>query len=308
MRISVAICTWNRAPLLRPTLEQICHLTVPAGVDWECIVIDNNSTDATPAVIAEFAGRLPLRRFTEPRPGVSHARNRAVDAATGEFILWTDDDVLVDSQWLSAYVAAFRAWPEADFFGGPIRPWFEGTPPGWLQASWRAVDSAFATRELGDEPISFNPETLPYGANFAVRTAVQRRYRYDPGLGPRPNSEIRGEETTVMRAMLAAGISGRWVPGAAVRHYIPITRQTKRYIRAYYAGQGQVAEQTFPPGVRTLLGRPLWLWKMAVLTELRYRRACISRPPEVWIKDLVTSGYHWGLLRGRPGATPDEFQ
>ncbi|MBV9958686.1 MAG: glycosyltransferase family 2 protein, partial [Acidobacteria bacterium] len=231
MNITVAICTWNRCALLEQTLERVAALRIPHGVEWELLVINNNSTDATPATLAAFASRLPLRAVFEAEPGLSHARNRAVHEAAGDYILWTDDDVLVDAEWLAAYSEAFTEWPDASVFGGNIEPWFEGTPPEWLPRVWQRVASAYASRDLGEESVALSTSVMPFGANFAVRTAEQRQCLYDPRLGVRPGSIMGGEETTVIRRLLADGHTGRWVPRARVRHYIPQARQTIKYLR-----------------------------------------------------------------------------
>src|SRR5947209_7995559 len=135
MKFTVAICTWNRASLLARTLEQLTRVEHPAGA-WEVLVVNNDSTDDTERVLDSFADGLPLRRAFEPRAGLSHARNTAVGVATGDYIVWTDDDVLVSAGWLDAYRRAVERWPEAAVFGGPVRPRFEGTPPPWMSASW----------------------------------------------------------------------------------------------------------------------------------------------------------------------------
>src|SRR6185436_17449387 len=148
MLVTVAICTWNRAELLRQTLEQMCALRIPAGVEWELIVVDNNCTDDTPQVVARFTDRLPVQRVVELRQGQSNARNRAMQVARGDLLVWTDDDVLVDEAWLSAYVAAAERWPLADFFGGLITPWFESDPPSWFQENARVLEGIMVTRDL----------------------------------------------------------------------------------------------------------------------------------------------------------------
>ena len=117
------------AAILGRTLEQMTLLRIPAEVEWELLVVNNNSTDDTDVVAERFADRLPLRLLQEPTAGKSHALNRAVREASGEYLLFTDDDVLVDEEWIAAYTCAFRRWPDAAIFGGPIRPWFDGTPP-----------------------------------------------------------------------------------------------------------------------------------------------------------------------------------
>ncbi len=129
MKITVAICTWNRHELLRKTLAEMTKLTVPPEVEWELLVVNNNCTDDTDDVIGEFEKQLPLKRIFEEKPGLSHARNCAIEHASGELLIWTDDDVLVDANWLVEYVKGAEAWPDASFFGGTVDPWFEiGTP------------------------------------------------------------------------------------------------------------------------------------------------------------------------------------
>jgi len=80
--ITVAICTWNRARLLDQTLNHMRNLQIPPDVDWELLVVNNNCTDQTDTVIERYEGDLPIRRLFEARPGLSHARNRALAGGT----------------------------------------------------------------------------------------------------------------------------------------------------------------------------------------------------------------------------------
>ena len=301
MRIDVAICTWNRCRLLAATLERLQDIEIPQNVDWHVIVIANNCTDNTAATLQSFAGRLPLRTIFEPRPGLSNARNRAVAEATGDYLVWTDDDVLVDRRWLAAYAQAFERWPTAAFFGGPIEPWFEGTPPRWLAEHWRKVSHVFAVRELGDVPFPFDGSQLPYGANCAFRMDVQRRYSFDPSLGVRPGISLRGEEVQVMRQMLADGLMGWWVPEARVRHYIPRHRQSLRYLRQVFHGYGKLRGRRLPTsdGPRWF-GRPRWLWRRALVAEARYWRRRVTSGPDAWLTALKETATAWGELEGAP--------
>jgi glucosyl-dolichyl phosphate glucuronosyltransferase len=300
-RLTVAICTWNRCELLRQTLEQMTSLQPPPGAGWELLVVNNNCTDATDEVIAAYADRLPIRRIFEPEPGQSNARNAAVREAAGEYIVWTDDDVLVDPQWLVAYQAGFDRWAEASIFGGPIAPWFDGTPPDWLVAVLPQVEGAYAIRDLGPDPVALGHDTYPFGANMAFRTDVLRRNAYDPALGLRPGSSVRGEEMTLTRRLLALGERGWWVPGARVRHFIPRERQNLRYLRDYYFGGGKLLaalEDGHAPYAPRFLGRPLWLWKQAVLAELQFRVRHLTSTPERWIEPATVASLSWGQLFG----------
>src|SRR6478752_2238901 len=103
VRITIAICTWNRSKSLRATLLSLRQLLIPPGIDWELVIVNNNCTDDTNEVIEQFADGLPILLLHERRQGLSNSRNCAVQGAKGDYILWTDDDVIVDPNWLLAY-------------------------------------------------------------------------------------------------------------------------------------------------------------------------------------------------------------
>src|SRR5262252_3228871 len=86
LSVTVAICTWNRSQSLQHTLEGFAQIAVPSETDWELLVVNNNCTDRTDEVIGAFEGHLPVRRVLERRAGLSHARNRAVTEASGDYI------------------------------------------------------------------------------------------------------------------------------------------------------------------------------------------------------------------------------
>jgi glycosyltransferase involved in cell wall biosynthesis len=298
-QISVVICTWNRSRLLRLTLERMTHLDVPPDTSWELIVVNNNCSDDTDGVLAEFEGRLPLVRLFEPTPGKSHAGNLAVREAAGEYIVWTDDDVLVERDWLKAYIGAFAQWPEASVFAGAIDPWFEKTPPDWLQQAFSSVAAAYAALDYGPTGFAITHQTPPFGANMALKRSAHFLEPYDTRLGPRPNSGIRGEETSMVRRLLFAGHTGRWVPEARVRHFIPAERHTLAYLRQYFLGAGEVLGLTGGDDVGGIqaFGRPLWLWKEAFLLEAGYCQSRLFRSPDKWILEFQKAKLARGRLR-----------
>lgn len=297
--VAVVICTWNRHHLLRQALAQLTRVTLPPQQRWEVLIVNNNCTDATDQVIDEFAGQLPLRRLFEPQQGLSHARNLAVREARSDYLLWTDDDTQVEANWLQAYCAAFHRWPQAALFGGPVTAHLLGTPPPWLTRTFAQIPSAFAQHDLGATELPLSSTDLPIGANYAVHTAWQRRFPYDPTLGRRGDVLLSGEEHAVFHAMFAAGAQGWWLPQARVQHFIPPERQTTAYLRGYYLGIGeQAGRQMSAAGERLWYGRPRWLWRQTVTAQLKY---WLRRPfcrPEVWVDDLVAACAFRGRLRG----------
>jgi glycosyltransferase involved in cell wall biosynthesis len=242
MDYSVVICTRNRAGQLAQMLEVFKNLHIPSGVQWEMVVVDNGSTDDTAQVIESFSTTLPMRRVFEPKAGLSNARNAAVDAVKGLYILWTDDDVIVDPEWLSAYHRASKTWPDAAVFGGKVVCDFEEPSPIWFKKSAEHLGDLLAARDFGDKPLPLAKygDPTPYGANYAIKTKEQRQHLYDPSLGVAPNRRWGGEETAVISAMLRDGAEGWWVPDAIVHHQIPTSRQTIEYIFQYYEACGEL--------------------------------------------------------------------
>jgi hypothetical protein len=241
--VTVAICTRNRARQLSHLLESITALRVPDGLAWEVLVIDNGGADDTRQVVSSYDGRLPVRYEREEVAGLSHARNRAVAVARGRYICWADDDIELDQGWLEAYVEAFRRRPQAALFGGRILPVLEGPTPNWfarLSHLWPLSDIV-AQRDFGDEvkALSFETGVVPWGANFAIRTAEQRRFPYDPRLGVSPTQRRSGEETQVMFQLLETGETGWWTPDAKVRHLFPPQRQSVPYVFRHFAALGE---------------------------------------------------------------------
>jgi glycosyltransferase involved in cell wall biosynthesis len=302
MFITVAICTLNRAESLRRTLDSLVKMRVPRDLSWE-IVIVHTSTDHTDDVISEYVGRLPVRREFEPRPGKSNAQNRATDIAKGDYIVWTDDDVVVDAGWLTAYVEAFRRWPEAAFFGGRITPRYEAPVAKWVLESEAVLEGPYAIRDFGDHvhPLSADDEDhFPFGANWAIRAIEQRAFRYDPELGPAANWRRAGEETDVIHRVLGSGATGYWIPEAMVEHCIGRDRQTVRYIAAYYEswGEGQAFRNAAATAaVPFWFGIPRRIWPRLLVWWVLYRLCRFVSPAPVWVKYLEAYSWNKGMAR-----------
>ena len=210
-----------------------------------------------------------------------------------------DDDVVVDPGWFTAYLEAFRDHPSDDLFAGRIVPVLESPVIDWFEKVMPYIEGPLAVRDMGDVAISLTGEhdSIPFGANCAVRTEVQRLFRFDPRRGP--GAEYFGEETTSYKAMLRAGHTGRWVPGSSVNHMIAPKRQTLQYIRWWYEASGRtvVWEGAEMHQCTQLFGVPRWLWRRAITGEIAFRLSYMTAPPAVWVKHLVQASLDRGRLR-----------
>lgn len=302
MKILVVICTFNRAAMLTEALESLCRLKHPDTAHWSVLVVNNRCTDHTDRVIAAFEGRLPLSRAYQPLQGLSNARNAAIDspeAAAADYIVWTDDDVRVEPQWLQAYEAAFVRFADACVFGGNVIPWFEAPPPAWLRNSWHTFKDAFSAREFNEDfPLAAHGSELPYGANFAIRAREQRAVRYDPNLGVRGRKWLGGEETAVMRQVLELGHGGWWVSGASVRHYIPTERMSMAFVGEYFRGQGRTNSLRSGEGDLPCYHRPRWLWRRVVQESGAYVYRRLRRDVSRWPVHYRAANFYAGKLFG----------
>jgi glycosyltransferase involved in cell wall biosynthesis len=116
---SVIIATKDRAAYVQRALESLAAQANPPP--FEVIVVDNGSTDETPAVVRAAAERraFEVRRISVPQPNRSAARNAGIEAARSEFILFLDDDVWLPPDFLAAHAAAQRP-QQATAVSGPI--------------------------------------------------------------------------------------------------------------------------------------------------------------------------------------------
>src|SRR5713226_5798410 len=132
MKLTIAIPTHNRASTLRHTLASIASLEL-SGIDAECIVVDNASTDATSSIVEDVSRTAPIamRRVLETRRGSSFARNRAVAEARGEFILFIDDDAVAEPRWAVELIGAMER-RALDAAGGMVLARWGMPPPPWL--------------------------------------------------------------------------------------------------------------------------------------------------------------------------------
>lgn len=297
--ITVAICTRNRARLLARTLDSLVGLT-PTPAEWTLLVVDNGSTDDTAAVCDAFADRLPLRRLSEQRPGLSNARNRALEAASGDHLVFTDDDVTVERDWLAAFAAATSRWPQAAVFGGPIEPDFPRAPNPDLVAAFPALGTGFCGLDHG-RPEGPLPDPLPvWGANMAFRRRDLDGLAFDPSLGRTPTSQRGGEEEAFVRQLRARGGLVVWCPQMRLRHYVDPSRMTLEYLMSFYVGQGEqlIRCNGVPtPPTPTLFGAPRWFVRRTIEAYLRYLVARAGSSRVDALKQLRIYCEHRGMLR-----------
>jgi glycosyltransferase involved in cell wall biosynthesis len=235
--ISVLIATYNRAEILRQTLENMAHLN-RNGLRVEFVIVDNNSSDHTKQVVESFSGKLPIRYLFECRPGKNCALNKALNKVPlGKLVVFTDDDVEPIRNWLKAIVAISGRWTGYSIFGGKIYAiWPNGEPPKWAQSD-SVQTFGFAVHDCGDSDRLYKSGQYPFGANFWVRREIFTNGRlFDESIGPRPGNYITGSETSFLVQLIKEGYNIMYSPDAVVGHIVQLEHLRKRrFLRRAYA-------------------------------------------------------------------------
>ena len=308
MDISLLVATWNNSKRLAITLDAIAQCRVPAGVTWELVVVNNNCTDDTDAVVASFSHRLPLLLVHEPVQGLSRARNAGLAAASGDLIIFTDDDVRPCPEWISVYWAAFQKRPKGHYFGGPIESEFEGSPPPKellevAPASVRGLDWGQSERALTASEYFIAP-------NWACPAAALRSaggFCETFGLNPASGRVSVGEETDLMHRLSALGMIPWYLPEAKLKHWVPERKCTLGHAAARAAASGRFSGET--AGVAfvgpRLFGAPRWAIRAAARSGVEALVYFVIRRRDYkpYVRWLYLREYIRAARAGRPRAS-----
>jgi len=245
IRITVAIPAHNEAAFLPDAVRSVMEQSL-AREAYEVLVIDNASTDETVAVMAllleEFAedakaGRLRL--ISEMRPGLSHARNRALAEARGEFLALLDADAVATPGWLGGLEKAFSRSEGIVAVGGAIYVRWDHPQPGWWD---ERLAEAFNYYDRGGEGHRLEYPRYPYGTNLALRVEAARKAGgFLEGLGRKGRQLLAGEDGEMCLRLEKGGGEVWYAPGALVYHRTTESRLTRGYIlrRAFHHGRSQ---------------------------------------------------------------------
>jgi glycosyltransferase involved in cell wall biosynthesis len=296
-RLIVAIPTHNRARTLVETLKSVGELALGEGIEAKCIVVDNNSSDDTAAVVDNFAASAPFKvhRVFESRAGSSFARNRAVDEADGDFIFFIDDDAIADPQWAAEMMRAIER-RSLDAACGMVLPQWTVKPPPWLGPRLYTRLAVHDESEIIGFPVE-KIETLRnyFSANVGFRRATFDRFgRFREDLGVVGGNPMSGEDTEFFARIIQRGGAMGFAPGARVHHLIGPERMTRAYLR----------RKSFAFGVGSALagGRSHNRADKLLKNIVRMAAAAMRGDEEGVVYHQLECANFFGYWRGRLGA------
>jgi glycosyltransferase involved in cell wall biosynthesis len=239
--ISVIVCTFNRDRMLEETVRSFLDCRTD-GLDYELLLLDNNSTDKTREIGVGFAAQFTkIRYINEPVQGHPHTKNRGVRESRGEIVAFVDDDVYFSPGWLEAIASAFERHPDVACIGGKVVPHFEGDRPSWLEDDLLDV---YSVAHYGDNEREIQPPEYPIGCNMAFRRSVFKQLGGFPtSLGRKPGNLLSNDETYFLLCVVNSGLKLLYSPDAQVSHRISADRTTQQWLlrRWYWQGISHIA-------------------------------------------------------------------
>ena len=287
--ITLIICTYNREKYIGPLLDSIAKNDYPT-TDYEILLVDNNCTDNTREVCEQFAAEHPeitLRYVVETEQGLSAARNKGIEEAQGDIIIYVDDDALVDADYIRIYAEHFATHPETMAAGGPIEPLYETEEPKWMSPYTKALLTAWMN--YGDKVREYPNGRYPGGGNAAYRKVVFEKVGlFNTELGRKGSALLASEEKDIFDKMKALGMLVLYLPTPVLHHIIPQAKLEEEYfnrltlqigrserMRTRAISKGKYIKRLFSEGIKwggtlvllgiyTLQGHPMKGWKLVL--------------------------------------------
>jgi len=295
MDISVMLSTFRRSKVLEITLESFCIMQT-GSLRWEILLVDNADDHETYQACQKFQGRLPLKYMIERRQGKNSGLNKAIQGAQGELFIFTDDDVIVQPDWLMEIWRGTRRWPKDGLFGGRIVPqWPEGRPP-FEDIKKDFFCSSYSIADW-DSPEGPYDAGKVWGPNVAIRKHIfNQGYRFNPHVGPSGQNYIMGSETELTRRLQKDGFRAIYLPKAVVRHYIRPEQMTERWLygRAFRYGRQEAMNEP-PNGYPIFLGAPRYLYRIILRLLLKKFKTALQGNRQ----EKVTNSVEYWIRRGQ---------
>jgi len=232
IKISLIVPTYNRADYLKFSLPTFVHQSLDKSL-YEILVIDNNSTDKTKEITFEILGnsKRNWKYIFEGNQGLHYARNRGIVEAKGEIIIFGDDDIEADYQWLESIYSEFKNNERAGVVGGKILPKWSSEPPEWIyDYGTKKIHGVFAYLDLGEERRAIY-NCFIFGCNFAIRKNIAIQIGGSPpDTFPGKLKYLSGRgECGMIESTMKLNYDIIYIPEASVLHNADSSRTTLKY-------------------------------------------------------------------------------
>jgi GT2 family glycosyltransferase len=226
--IDLIICTYNNAALLDRTLTAISKQQVSHQVRWKVLVVDNNCTDKTLAVVDRHiqSDKLPyLSVVREPRQGLTYARLCGVNNTTADWIAFVDDDCLLQEDWVEQTAIFALTHPECGAFGGRVILDWETPPPAFVLK----YGYSFAAQEHGAKA---KQVSCLVGAGLVIKRSALSDIGWmnQQFMTDRVGKKLISGGDVELALRIAAKYELWYNPECTLMHIIPLKRTSTKYL------------------------------------------------------------------------------
>lgn len=227
MRFSFVTCTYNRAEHLPKTLMALCEQTL-LREDYEIVVVDNNSTDNTAEVCERFVKDYTLKQiryFKELNQGLSHALNRGIKEARGEYIIYVDDDETIGKKHLERLGEYLNHFDDAELCASPVVPIYEGEEPRWMSVfTQRLIGGYF---NAGKKVKILSKSAYPGTGHTIIKRELYAKFgTYNTELGRKGASLMGAEDKDMAFRLIDNNVKCYYFPDIPIYHHIPAYKLT----------------------------------------------------------------------------------
>ncbi len=212
-KVTVIICTFNRAHLLPETIPSIFNQNVPRS-SYKVLFVNNNSNDGTEEILSSFTEAFSnVTVIVEKQQGLSYARNTGYKKSTTDWIIYLDDDAIVPNDFIQT---ALQIISENKFacFGGIYAPWYKYGKPKWFKDIYASTADYY--EKDNNHKIEFAS-----GGIMAIKKSLLIKFNGFPiHMGMKGDAMAYGEETFLQIKMKKNGYSIGIVPEWKIEHIV----------------------------------------------------------------------------------------
>jgi len=307
MDFTIIICSYNRCENLPVCISALENQENVGGIDWEVLIVDNNSSDNTRQIVADLAekSKLKIRYAFEPQQGLNYARNLGMQEEKGIYFAYIDDDITVSKQWLSSIYQSLVE-NDADASGGRIHLDPSIQLPAWIKCN-PSMYGFLGYQDYGDKAIRVDGiNQYPFGGNMAFHRRVSEKIGLfntnlgRKGEGKKRNELFKGAETDYFHRLNALGNARiYYTPDAIVYHHI-LPHQLKKsyFITIHYNAGYQKSLHDNKHYRRTLFRVPLFIFPQIFRAILNYLIIVFTQGIDAAFRQKMTVANFFGIISG----------
>lgn len=237
MYISIIICTYNRAQLLKKCIESILDNKYNPD-KYEIVIVDNNSNDNTKEIAEKFVeSNSNINYVVESKVGLSYARNRGIEISKGDIIAFLDDDTSIHDGYLSSIKEFFDKYKDAVCVAGKIIPIWKEPKPKWFTNSFSSIVGETMYGEK-DRKLIYPEMTI--GANMVFYKKIFNEVGiFNVELGLKGDKLYLGEETDLCTRIRKKGYNVHYAANVIVDHAVHLSKVDKKYINKRLILEGE---------------------------------------------------------------------